>query len=95
MNGNTIDAQTALQYGLVNHVVPADQLLARATELLQTINTKAPVALALCIKSANAVYDKNGFEVELESFGHCFETNDMKEGTSAFLEKRKPQFTGR
>lgn len=95
MTGNTIDAQTALQYGLVNHVVPADQLLARATELLQTINTKAPVALALCIKSANAVYDKNGFEVELESFGHCFETNDMKEGTSAFLEKRKPQFTGR
>ncbi|MGV3529670.1 MAG: enoyl-CoA hydratase/isomerase family protein [Flavisolibacter sp.] len=95
MTGNTIDAQTAFQYGLVNYVVPADQLLAKATELLQTINTKAPVALALCIKSANAVFGKDGFEVELESFGHCFETNDMKEGTSAFLEKRKPQFTGR
>lgn len=94
MSGNMIDAQTALSYGLVNYVVPQEELLAKTESLLSVINTKAPLAVARCITTANAVYGKNGFEVELESFGECFETNDMKEGTEAFLQKRKPQFTG-
>jgi enoyl-CoA hydratase len=91
-----IDANTAWQYGLVNYVVPQDELLAKAVTILALINTKAPIALAKCIESANAVFDetKNGYEVEINSFGDCFGTNDMKEGTTAFLEKRKAVFTG-
>ena len=92
-----IDANTALQYGLVNYVVPDEGLLNKAISILQVINTKAPVAIAKCIETANAVFDetKNGFEEEIKSFGECFATQDMKEGTAAFLEKRKAVFTGK
>ena len=97
MSGNMIDANTALQYGLVNYVVVQDGLLNKAKSILAVINSKAPVAVANCIKAANAVFDEteNGFELEVELFGKCFTTQDMKEGTSAFLEKRKPNFVGR
>lgn len=97
MSAGMIDAATALQYGLVNYVVPADELLAKATVILTIINSKAPLAVAGCIKSANAVFDesKNGFEVEVNEFGNCFGTTDMIEGTTAFLEKRKAIFTGK
>jgi len=97
MTGGMIDAPTALQYGLVNYVVPQEELLAKATSLLQTITTKAPLAISRCIKAANAVFDhtKDGYEVELEAFGDCFDTDDMKEGAAAFLEKRKANFTGK
>ena len=97
MTGGMIDAPTALQYGLVNYVVPQEELLPKAISLLQTITAKAPLAISHCIKSANAVFDhsKNGYEVELEAFGDCFDTADMKEGTAAFLEKRKANFTGK
>lgn len=92
-----IDAQTALQYGLVNHVVPQPELLDKAKSILQVINTKAPIAVAKCIEVANTVYDetKDGFAEEIRGFGQCFATEDMKEGTAAFLEKRKAVFTGR
>jgi enoyl-CoA hydratase len=91
-----IDANTALQYGLVNYVVPSEELLVKAKAILQVINTKAPIAIAKCIEAANAVFDEtiNGFEAEINAFGECFGTADMKEGTTAFLEKRKPVFTG-
>jgi enoyl-CoA hydratase len=97
LTGNMIDAATALQYGLVNHVVPQEELLNKTRALLELINTKAPVAVAHCIKAANAVFDEkqNGFETEISSFAACFDTEDMREGTSAFLEKRKPAFTGK
>jgi enoyl-CoA hydratase len=97
ISGSMIDAVAALQYGLVNHVVPADQLLEKATSILQLINTKAPIAVAKCIEAANAVFDetKNGYEEEVKAFGECFATEDMKEGTAAFLEKRKAVFSGR
>jgi enoyl-CoA hydratase len=95
MTGNMIDASIALEYGLVNHVVPQDDLLAKAKMILEQIISKAPLAVGKCITAANAVFsNQNGYEIELKSFGECFSTNDMKEGTSACLEKRKPHFKG-
>lgn len=95
MTGNIIDASIALEYGLVNHVVPQDDLLSKAKMVLEQIISKAPLAISKCIASVNAVFsNENGYEIELNSFGECFGTNDMKEGTSAFLEKRKPHFKG-
>jgi len=96
ITGNMIDAATALQYGLVNYVVPQAELLAKARAVLELVNTKAPLAVGRCIKAANAVFDhtKNGFAEEVTLFGECFGTEDMVEGTTAFLEKRKPNFQG-
>ncbi len=92
-----IDANTALQYGLVNYVTTQEELLNKAKAILTVVNTKAPIAVANCIKIANTVFDetKNGFEEEINAFGTCFTTQDMKEGTTAFLEKRKAVFTGK
>ena len=95
MTGNMIDAQAALQYGLVNHVVPQDELLNKAKSILEVILAKAPLAVGKCIAAANAAYTDKGYQTELEAFGECFATEDMKEGTSAFLEKRKATFKNR
>jgi len=97
MSGNTIDAHEAKQFGLVNHVTSVDNLLEQARLILSVINSKAPLAVAACIKTANAVYDEtiNGFDLEIKEFGNCFATEDMKEGTAAFLQKRKANFTGK
>jgi enoyl-CoA hydratase len=97
LTGNIIDAMTALQYGLVNYVVPSEELLSKCVSLLEVINSKAPIAVAKCIACANAVFDEknNGYDQEIEAFGDCFATEDMKEGTKAFLEKRKAVFVGK
>lgn len=97
MSGNLIDAKTALQYGLVNHVSPAEELINAAKSILETINSKAPLAVGKCIAVTNAACDgtKKGYEMELTAFGECFATEDMKEGAIAFLDKRKPDFKGK
>lgn len=97
ISAGMIDANAALSYGLVNYVVPAEELLSKTISVLENINTKAPIAVAKCIAAANAVFDetKNGFDVEATAFSECFGTEDMKEGTAAFIEKRKTVFTGK
>ena len=97
ITGNMLDAATALQYGLVNYVVPQEELINKARSILDIVNTKAPLAVERCIRATNAVFDpsKNGFTEEVNMFGECFATDDMQEGTAAFLAKRKPEFKGK
>ena len=97
MTAQLITAEDALQLGLVNYVTDAENLLPKTKEILAMINTKAPIAISKVIKCVNtaATGDKNGFDKEVQAFGDCVETDDMKEGTAAFLEKRKANFTGK
>ena len=97
MTAGMIDAQTALSYGLVNHVVTQDELLPLAEKIAGKIMKNSSVAIGKAIQAVNANYKDgvNGFEVEIEQFGACFGTEDFKEGTTAFLEKRKADFPGR
>lgn len=96
MTAQMIDAQTALNYGLVNHVVTQSELLEKANELASKIAKNSPMAISQAIKAVNANFTDgiNGFDVEIDRFGFCFGTEDFKEGTTAFLEKRKPEFKG-
>lgn len=94
MTAGMIDAPTALSYGLVNHVMPQAELIDFANNIASKIIKNSPKAIATAIESINANYidGTNGFEVEIANFGKCFGTNDFKEGTTAFLEKRKAEF---
>ena len=97
MTASMIDAETAKNYGLVNHVVPQAELLDFTKGITQKIMKNSPFAIGRAIKAINANYKdgKNGFETEIKNFGKCFGTADFKEGTTAFLEKRKANFTGK
>lgn len=97
MSAVMVDAQTALQYGLVNYVVAPEELLPKATAIIATIQSKAPLAVGKCIESINALYEPqvDGYEREAAAFGYCFQTEDRIEGTRAFLEKRKAAFKGK
>ncbi|MEO1030133.1 MAG: enoyl-CoA hydratase-related protein [Bacteroidota bacterium] len=97
MTAGMIDANQALSYGLVNHVVEQAELLPLCEKIAGKIIRNSSVAIAEAIRSVNASYKDgiNGFAIEIESFGNCFGTEDFAEGTSAFLEKRKADFPGK
>ena len=96
MTAGMVDAEKALANGLVNYVVAQDQLIPLCEKLAGKISNNSSVAIKQAIKAINAgySYDKNGYAVEIDAFGSCFGTDDFKEGTSAFLEKRKANFSG-
>lgn len=96
MTGEPFTAQDAMQYGIVNEVVPQEALLSRVKSILQTIHTKAPLAISSVIECINNFdHTQQGYDFEMQQFGGCFATEDKKEGVQAFLEKRKPLFKGR
>jgi enoyl-CoA hydratase len=98
LTGDMIDAATAERFGLVNHVYPAAELEAETMKLAEKIAEKAPIALQLskeAVKFASRSNLDEGLRREVDLFAICFSTEDKKEGVSAFLEKRKPEFKGR
>jgi len=94
--GNHMSAEEAQRVGLVNHVYEKGQLIEEAVELIKKISQKAPLAIEKIVKCVSAYYNVNedGFATEIEEFSKSMETNDFKEGTDAFLNKRKPAFKG-
>jgi enoyl-CoA hydratase len=96
MTAGMIDADQALSYGLVNHVVPQEELMTLCQTIASKIMRNSSVAIGEAINAVNANYSDgvNGYDVEIKAFGKCFGTADFKEGTSAFLEKRKADFPG-
>ncbi|MFA6059753.1 MAG: enoyl-CoA hydratase-related protein [Taibaiella sp.] len=97
MTADMIKADEAKSLGLVNHIFTAEELLPKTKEILQKIQTKAPIAISKIIALANeaATTSKNGMSNEVKAFGECFSTEDKKEGTTAFLEKRAAVFSGK
>jgi len=94
MTASMISADEALQYGLVNYVVGIEELIPLGEKLASKILRNSPVAIGKAIQSVNAGYKDgvDGFATEIRQFGSCFATEDFKEGTTAFLEKRKADF---
>lgn len=97
MTGDMIGADEARSLGLVNHVLSTkEEAMAKAEEIIRKIMSKAPLAIGMVIDCVNAVFvsDEDGYQTEANSFARCVKSGDYKEGTSAFLEKRKPVFKG-
>ncbi len=94
LTADAIGAHEALEYGLVSEVLPMEDLIPRCIEVLNKLKTKSPLAIAAVISCVNDCFaeGKNGFETEINAFGHAFGTIDFKEGTDAFLNKRKPNY---
>jgi len=98
LSGELIDAREAYRIGLVNEIIPAAELIARAEAILKKIGANAPIAVRLSLQAVNKGLEAGqaeGLLLEASYFGLCAATEDKKEGTSAFLEKRPPQFHGR
>ncbi len=96
MTGEMITAKDAQQYGMVNKVVPQNELLDEVKKILSVIQSKAPLAITKVIECINNFdHTQQGYDFEIKKFGECFETEDAKEGAVAFLEKRKPNFVGK
>ena len=97
MTGDMLNAEEALSIGLINHLVATkDEALAKATDILNKIFKNAPLAIGMVINCVNATYSKteDGYQFEANSFANCCKTEDFREGTAAFLEKRNPEFKG-
>lgn len=93
-----IDAKTALDLGIVNKITTAENLEKRTFEMAEQISKLAPTAIRYCLKAVNQgseISMKDGLKLETELFSRIFATEDMKEGTSAFLKKREPKFNGK
>jgi enoyl-CoA hydratase len=98
LSGEMIDAQEAYRIGLVNKVVPAADLLAESEKLMRGILAMAPLAVRLCLEAVDQGFEMTldeGLLLEANHFGLLAATQDMKEGTTAFLEKRPARFEGR
>ncbi len=95
MTAGMINAEKALNYGLVNHVVSQEALIPTCMKIAEKIRNNSPVAISKAIEAINAGYYSKGYKTEIQAFGECFGTDDFKEGTSAFLEKRKANFPGK